>query len=474
MQIPVGKREQLSLIDPPRLLSHGNTAGISPSVSPDEVFVLSYGMGVESDAILKRWITQPETRPFLNFDQLIVVTSQVGEEHLSDTIPNVEEFTLPLLRKHGIRFVELARRGHLEADGIVVLQDTRAPAKLHPEGVYKLSDELLACGTVPQFGGEHRCALKFKAFVIETWLAFEFRGEKKALVHAFGYNEDEQRRIARSQQSIAIQNKERTQSVGGSPLVVFGFNSEELGRIERAKKYDGPARRGLYPLATWGWNRERCIEFLHQLHGVEWKKSHCSFCPFCGEAAKGLANAVARWHAAPEQTAHGLLVEFNSLCFNPRGSLFKDSTLLEMVRKRGVKPVLEVFERRLNAMSWGLYRVRRIYSKKGKAIRAVQQMGAGSRLEMFDAFRAIMKSDPSLESVSARGIDYAFFQRRTADVYPAAEGFYVTAPLFVREKVRGTMEKFDARWDRVVSGLPLNRGDEVSFQDSFGLLEAVA
>jgi hypothetical protein len=36
------------------------------------------------------------------------------------------------------------------------------------------------------------------------------------------------------------------------------------------------------------------------------------------------------------------------------------------------------------------------------------------------------------------------------------------------------MEKFDARWDRVVSGLPLNRGDEVSFQDSFGLLEAVA
>ena len=95
-------------------------------------------------------------------------------------------------------------------------------------------------------------------------------------------------------------------------------------------------------------------------------------------------------------------------------------------------------------------------------------------MEMFDAFRAIMKSDPSLESVSARGIDYAFFQRRTADVYPAAEGFYVTAPLFVREKVRGRMEKFDARWDRVVSGLPLNRGDEVSFQDSFGLLEAVA
>ena len=72
--------------------------------------------------------------------------------------------------------MEVARRDHLEKDGFVVLADSNAPERMHMEGAYKLSDELRAAGTVPQFGGEHRCALKFKAFVIETWLRERFVG----------------------------------------------------------------------------------------------------------------------------------------------------------------------------------------------------------------------------------------------------------------------------------------------------------
>lgn len=64
-----------------------------------------------------------------------------------------ERYILPLLRAERVRFVEVARCGHLEKEGIVVLADSRSPRSLHMDGAYKLSDELRAAGTVPQFGG---------------------------------------------------------------------------------------------------------------------------------------------------------------------------------------------------------------------------------------------------------------------------------------------------------------------------------
>jgi hypothetical protein len=440
-----------------------------------QTVVLSYGMGVESHAILERWIQEPASRPFDDFSQLIVVTSQVGEEHKADTVLHVEQRALPLMRQNGIRFVELARRGHLEADGIVVLQDTCSPIRLHPDGVYKLSDELLQSGTVPQFGGEHRCALKFKSFVIETWLAYEFRSSQDTpVVHVFGYNAEEQSRIRSSELHIAKHNDERIIDAPRTPIVVFGFNAEEIGRIERAKQYDGPDRIGLYPLHAWGWTRAQCQAYIFEVAGIAWKKSHCSFCPFCSEAAKGLESAIARWHAAPEQTAHGLIVEFNSLCFNPRGQLFKNLAMIDLIRKHDVRPVLDEYNRRLAAMQWGLYRVRRIYSRKGKAFRCVELIHSGSQVEALERFHAMVAADPSLIVTSKRKIDYAMFQHRADEVYPAAEGFFVVAPLFVATKVRGTLEHFDERWNRVLAGRPVNDDSADSNQGDFSFIETAA
>ncbi len=445
------------------------------NAAPGPVVVLSYGMGVESHAILERWINEPQTRPFADFSQLIVVTSQVGEEHKCDTVQHVEARALPLMRKHGIRFVELARRGHLEEDGIVILQDTREPRTLHPDGIYKLSDELLRSGTVPQFGGEHRCALKFKAYVIENWLAYEFRGVGDAPVtHVFGYNADEEGRSNNSDRHIARHNAEREEAAPRRPIVVFGFNAGEIGRIERSKQYDGPNRTGLYPLQEWGWTRAQCHEYILSLSGIDWQKSHCSFCPFCAEAAKGLDHAVARWHAAAEQTATGLMVEYNSLCFNPRGHLYKDKALIDVIRQHDVQPVLAAFERQLAAMRWGLYRVRRVYSRKGKAIRCVERMDAGTRDEMTARFRALAGGVPAQPTETKRGIEYAMFQYRAVGVYPAAEGFFVIAPLFVDSKVRGPIENFNERWNRVVAGGALDKepGDPNQADLSLGDLAA--
>ena len=116
-------------------------------------------MGVESSALFVHWVDDPLTRDFDLAEDLIVITAHTGDEY-PDSGLLVEQHILPRMRAHNVRYVQVARAGHLEADGIIVLSDTRAPREVHLDGAYKLSQELRAAGTVPQFAGEHRCSLK--------------------------------------------------------------------------------------------------------------------------------------------------------------------------------------------------------------------------------------------------------------------------------------------------------------------------
>ena len=90
-----------------------------------EKMVLTWGMGVESTAVLVRWLTDPRSRDF-DLRDLIVLVSMVGNE-FGSTIRDCETHVLPLLRTHGIRLVQAARAGRLQQDGIVVLDDSRRP-----------------------------------------------------------------------------------------------------------------------------------------------------------------------------------------------------------------------------------------------------------------------------------------------------------------------------------------------------------
>ncbi len=69
--------------------------------------IMSYGMGVDSTAILLRWITDPASRDF-DLEDLVVITAHTGDE-FDQTSGDVEEIVLPLLRRHGIRFVQVGR-----------------------------------------------------------------------------------------------------------------------------------------------------------------------------------------------------------------------------------------------------------------------------------------------------------------------------------------------------------------------------
>ena len=578
-------------------------------------------MGVESQAILERWVAEPESRPFVTWDQLIVVTAQVGEEHKKDTIRDCEARMLPLLREHNVRFVEVARRGFHEEDGIVVLQDTRQPMKMHPDGCYSLSSYLLRSGTVPQFGGEHRCAMKFKAFVIETWLALEFQhlDLKVPVHHVFGYNADETTRTAKSEYHIARHNADRDIERPKTPLMVFGFNSEEIGRVERSMLYDGPNRVGNYPLDEWAWPRQKCIDYIQEKSGIVWRKSACSFClagdtlvsarggistlrelaktgrqiltprrfsakslsdfkllergeyqeapvrsfgiqklwhirfqrgssfkdvfataehrwilewgkgerttatlqpgdllphvrppepsyvgtpfadsycsfevcfveptdreeevfcatvegagafvlegglvtgncPFCAEASKGEPDAVARWNESPEQTARGMLVEYNSLCFNYRGHLYRDKALRDVVQLKEANQAMVEFAKLLDEAPWSLYRVRRIYTAKGKAMRYVERLTPEQTRSFATAslLGVIERDAPDAVKETRRGIDYYIVHEREEDVYPTRQEFYVVAPGYMEDKLRGKPEKFNERWERVGQGLPMN------------------
>ncbi|MFE2157037.1 hypothetical protein ACFW9M_04395 [Streptomyces lydicus] len=57
---------------------------------------------------------------------------------------------LPLLAARSLRPVQIARGRRRDADGVFILDDTRAPRRIWAAGPWRLSDELRAAGTVPQ------------------------------------------------------------------------------------------------------------------------------------------------------------------------------------------------------------------------------------------------------------------------------------------------------------------------------------
>jgi hypothetical protein len=386
--------------------------------------ILSYGMGVESTAILVRWISEPTTRP-CPLEELIVITAQVGDEY-HDTGRDVRNHILPLLRRQAIRYVQVARRGHLETDGITVLDDSRTPGDVYLDGFYKLSDELRRNGTVPQYSGVHRCALKFKAWVIEQWLENNLRGPAR---HAFGYNADETGRIERSEYAVF----ER---------IAFGFNADEQKRIERSCEYNNVSRQAFYPLLEWNWNRKSCLDYLHSVLGVVWKKSACVYCPF--NALRD--DAIERHRLHPNQVADALALEHVSMALNPRGTLYKRRSLIEITQDAANDAAILEYQRRLHGGNWAVYRVRRIYSAKATADRAVEKLAVFEREEAAgDELRRIA-ARLARPIEHTRGIPYVWCELRSETSFPTREEFITIAPAVVETKARHGIDRFERKW----------------------------
>ena len=392
--------------------------------------VLSYGMGVDSTAILLSWLHDPAFRIInghrFDLDDLIVLTAQVGNE-FAGTGHLVNEHVIPMLAHRGVRYVQVARGGLYESDNIKVLSDTHSPDWLYLDGQYRLSEEMLTQGSVPEYAeGQRKCSIKYKGWPLDTWLEREL-GADTEFIHVIGFNDDEHRRVERDQ----------------------GYSTE--------------VRHSEYPLLEWEWGRQDCFDAIDELIGVEWQKSCCTFCPFAGGKLKHLK----RLYSEPASAMESLLIEHNSISFNPRMTLYAGAlTLRESMLKSGADEIIEDFEAYLEDFTWTVYHVRRLlkptrlwegkedgvtlkknteywfdHEKRGYTYRSVKRVAG----EMTRA-----QAERQLKTRTGGQIDYeqgiprVWIREREEGYYPTVEELYVAAPAFVGDKQATTFER---EWD---------------------------
>src|SRR4028118_1393860 len=98
--------------------------------SPRRV-TLNLGMGYDSSFWVDDYLENPKS-VFRDIpcDELVVISSQTGNESIA-VKRQMESYVYPILRKHGIRTVQIARASSSLRDGFVVLDDTTQPSICH-------------------------------------------------------------------------------------------------------------------------------------------------------------------------------------------------------------------------------------------------------------------------------------------------------------------------------------------------------
>jgi hypothetical protein len=309
----------------------------------------------------------------------------------------VERHILPLLREHGVRYVQVARGGRSTSDGLVILGDSRTETRCHTEGgPWTLYSEMTEAGTVPQFRtGERKCSLHFKGEPLDAWLREEMNGR--------GFRH------------------------------VMGFNADEMFRVERDSSYSTEQRASEYPLVAWGWGREACEAFLAETFGEPWTKSCCTFCPFaCNKA--GIAAHMARLANFPEAAADIMVMERTATALNATQTLYSGKSVETMLEAQPA--AVAARDIILASTTWAVYRVRRAFAAKANAARSVQRVDEGTRDEMVAALA-------ERGAVEEEGRHLRVWITRRAETFPHREELYVVAPALVVDKER---KGFDARW----------------------------
>ncbi|WP_328333491.1 hypothetical protein [Streptomyces sp. NBC_00455] len=296
--------------------------------------VLSYGLGADSTAIILKFLADPAAyglEPDLS--DLVVVHAVTGDEW-SDSLSFVDRLVLPLLAARQVRTVQIARGGRRDADGVLVLDDTRAPQRIWEAGPWRLSDELRAAGTVPQMAsGRRTCSIRFKGWALDAWAAFEFG--TAAFRRVIGYHAGER---SRAEKDTAIQEK---------------INAD-AGRIV-CEPY--------YPLIDAdGMDRAAVEAYVHARLGERIRKSYCAQCPFSVScAAKDRHEERLRDH--PETASAVLMLEYTSQALNEKVALYGERSLYQQLAEDMPvnDAVLTRFERDLERAPFALYEVRRLY-----------------------------------------------------------------------------------------------------------------
>ncbi|MET7772022.1 hypothetical protein [Nocardia sp. NPDC005366] len=333
------------------------------------------------------------------------MVAQTGDEW-SSTNDLVAQHILPLLAARRVRFVEVARAGPKVADGIVVLQDTRSPTRLHPDpdahGFYPLSAEHRANGVMPTLSGR-TCSAKAKGQPLDAWRA-TYLGPR-SYVHAVGYAAEETGRIAR----------DTSVTMGGR-------------------------RHPIYPLHAAGMTRAMSQGYLFGLFGVWWPQSCCRQC--CYVSVPNWPDQLARYRTYPEEAFKHLVDEYCTLALNHRSGLFgPGKSLRDRLRADGAVEVHVLADAAMDVCEWAVYRVRRCYSARAQAWRAVE---VAYRAERAAAERFVFELADSLGiAVRVDGEHSRLWLTVQTQDYPRLEEFFVAAPNTIIPKKR---PGFETRW----------------------------
>ncbi|MER6816350.1 hypothetical protein ABT299_44405 [Spirillospora sp. NPDC000708] len=282
------------------------------------------------------------------------------------------------------------------------------------DGDYRLFDEMVTAGTIPQLGGARKCSQKAKGVPAD---------EAIALV------------------------------TGGGPYrQIMGYEVGESSRCAKDTGANTPNRIGVYPLVTWGWTREMCEIFIHSRTGVWWPKSACTFCVYSLANRAGRDRVLAGFTAEPALAWESLLMETVAQGLNPSQTLMASEALYDLMeRTPGQEEALRMFDARVEAGRWALVEVQRAVTGPGRATRKLTVHGEGSRDEcsrlLIEAARRIG------ERVERAGRhSRLWLERRTAGVFPTAEHFLVVVPATVKSK---TGPGFERAWLRATTATAL-------------------
>lgn len=303
-----------------------------PAVRRKRPTVLTWGLGADSTAEILMFLNDPVANGLEpDLSDLVIVHAVTGDE-FSDSLSFADRLVLPLLRTWGVRLVQVCRGGPRDPDGVLVLDDSRAPRRIHAAGPWRLSDELRTAGTVPMLAsGQRRCSIRFKGWVLDTWAAHEFGTETFRRV--IGYHADE---TGRALKDSAIQDQLNTAA----------------GRIICEPDY---------PLIRAGMARVAVEQYVLDNLGEMILKSHCTMCPFTGVcSSRDLYEERLRAH--PAEAARVLRMEYISLALNERMSLYGPAGSLHrrLTEDGRNRPVLGAFQADLEQAPYAAYEVRRI------------------------------------------------------------------------------------------------------------------
>ncbi|MBP2477709.1 hypothetical protein JOF53_006581 [Crossiella equi] len=129
-----------------------------------------------------------------------------------------------------------------------------------------------------------------------------------------------------------------------------------------------------------------------------------------------------------------MINEYSALSLNPLSGLYgPDDTLLGRLRQGGAHEILAGLKHFLDTSQWSLYRVTRIFSRPGRAVRSLTVLTQGTRSRVEDHLAQMARAVGGLTEAGLTGHRLVLRARRTT--FPHIEDVVVTAPSRAQHKV---------------------------------------